>query len=110
MSLTSFNFREFGLDEILECLTNTGYLINAHERQYEFSFARDNDAYKYMGFVNNNHKFNIAFYDEEQENYYVTSILIHLGSEGKLVADYIGCPLFEGTEEQVLEFLELVCN
>lgn len=109
--LPTINFREFKVDHIIECLENCGYIID----NSEFEFA-DEEAFKYIGFSNQYHRYLIGFKDEEnidldgEDQYLVSVVLVGLDHNGNLVADYSGMPVCTGSLETVLSYIELRCN
>ncbi len=111
--LPTINFREFKVDHIIECLENCGYIID----KSEFEFAEESEAFKYIGFSNQYHRYLIGFKDEEntdpeseEDQYLVSVVLVWLDHEGKLVADYSGMPVCTGSLETVLTYIETRCN
>lgn len=93
---------ELTVDQIVQALNNYGYLtLNS-----EFEFAHKNSAYKHLGFdyKYNRHKYLIGLDNEEQ--FCATIIFVFLGPEGNLCGDYAGVPCFEGTEQQVLDYIK----
>lgn len=107
MAIPTLDVRNFNLDDVIECLENSGYIINPKE----FSFARDDDAFKYNGYINNQHKFLVGFEsDSTEEEFYITKVFIGLSPTGGLCADYAGCPSFTGTYDEALAYVERTCN
>ncbi len=103
-TLPIINFEEFDVDNIIECLENSGYICNPTE----FQPAKDG-LFKYIGYSNNCHRFLIGF-ENDTEPYLVTRLFITLGLGGKLTAEYRGEPEFEGTLEEAEEYVEKRCN
>lgn len=107
MAIPKLDMRNLSLDDVIECLENSGYIIN----QKEFGFARDDDAFKYNGYINNQHKYLVGFESDSTEGeYYITKVFVGLGPSGELCADYAGCPSFTGTYDEALAYVERTCN
>jgi hypothetical protein len=103
MSQVQIKFRDWTIQDLRDCLDATGYIDNSEEWEWTI----DNDAFKYIGFYDNNHKFLVGL---EVEGEFLASICyIGLGVNG-LEADWGGCPVKEGTEEEILEYIENRCN
>ena len=85
------------------------YIVNGGLKLEDtaFDFARENDAFGYVGYSRPNHKFLLGFEDEENEgNFYASTVYVELGRNGLLCADFGGCPDFEGTEEEVIKYIK----
>lgn len=106
MSLPTIDFRKFTVDDIKECLENSGYTY----QRYEFDFARDDGAFKYLGYSDHQYRFLIGFEADEEEKYLVSIVWIGLGMNGNLVGEFSGCPVYEGDYEGALEYIEKRCN
>lgn len=93
MALPAIDFTSFTVDNIRECFRNNGI----YEQDIEFEVAKDG-AFKYIGYnaLSHCHKFLLGFLDTAEEEFYVCCINISLNSKGELIADYAGCPIFEG--------------
>jgi hypothetical protein len=107
MSLPIFDVRAFSLDDVIECLSNSGFICDPKD----FEFARYNDAFKYNRFFDGQHKFLIGFVSDTIDiSCYVSKVYIKLGAIGYLIAEYEAMPCFEGTEDEVLDYLKQTCN
>lgn len=100
--------RDKTIDDIFQYLHNTGILME----KKDFKFARDNDAFKYVGYGNHQHRYLVAFEDDEQEgHYYVSRVYVDLGANGLICADFSGQPEFESTSiDEIMQYIEKVCN
>jgi hypothetical protein len=104
--------REVTLENIVDYLTNGGLTSSIEE----FEFADDNDAFKYIGYSwqGRSHQFLVGTFDEENNSgiadHYVSVIHVYLGANGLLCADYSGCPVFDGSADEVLAYIEKRCN
>ena len=106
MSLPVFNFREFTVSELKECLNNAGYLTN----NIEFEVAEDG-AFKFIGCSNGTYRYLVGFESTVvDEEYLVSTLFVSLGNQGLMVAEYGGCPVFEGSYDGMMEFIENKCN
>ncbi len=112
MSLAAnLNVREFDLDDIQHCLNNAGYYTDKRD----FMFAHNNDLFKYVGFSKQHkqHRFLIGFENQEEieDTFYVSCILVALGADGTLHAEYGAMPEFEANTVEALEqYIAKVCN
>lgn len=101
--------RSVSTKDIAQYLTNGG-IVNGKD---DFTFAEDNDALKYIGYnvADRTHKFLLGCYDADEDNYFVTTVHVWLGSNGLLVADYAGTPCFTDDDpEEVCKYIEKRCN
>lgn len=102
------DIRKATIEDIKQYLTNGG-LINDDR---DFEFAKDNDAFKYVGYsTDRHHKFLLGCHSEDEDNYFVAYVYVWLGARGDLVADYGGAPVFESDDpEEVIAYIEKRCN
>jgi hypothetical protein len=100
--------RNVTIDDIKTYLNNNGLYVGKHD----FDFAEDNDAVKYIGFSEHNHRYLVAFHDDEDDNnFYASIIYVSLGVNGDIVADYGGAPVFESTDhDAVINYILARCN
>lgn len=107
MAIPKLDMKNLSVDDVMECLETSGYIID----KKEFSFARDDGAFKYNGYGNNQHRFLIGFEsDDKQDEFYITKVFVGLGPSGELCADYGGTFVFEGSYDDALAYVERTCN
>ena len=100
--------RSLTLEDLVTYLNNNGLISDMDE----FEFADDNSAFKYIGYSFNGthyHRFLVGMHDDDN-GFYASIAYVFLGGCGNLCADWMGCPEFEGTEEEVLAYIEKRCN
>lgn len=101
------DFTKLSIDDIRAILDQSGYFTNAPE----FYFAKKNDYFKYIGTVDHQVRYLVAFESDETEGQmYVSIIFVHLYN-GKIGADYGGVPVFESfSEDEIAAYIEKRCN
>jgi len=94
----------FNALDLIEPLGNNGYIV----AKSEMSFAM-NGAFKYLKYdaVRCQHVFLVGYESLLEENtYYVSKVFVFLGHEGKIVAEYGGMPVCEGSEKETLHYIK----
>jgi len=99
--------REKTIDDIVEYLNNGGLITPAKD----FDFARDNDAFKYLGYRSGNHFYLIGVELDDEDTFCASVVNVCLGYNGLLCADYAGMPEFESkSSQEVLDYIEKRCQ
>lgn len=109
MALPTVDFRSFTIADIRECLGNAGYLTT--DREFEIA---DDGAFKYIGYNNKgNHRYLLGFVDDDTdgEQYLVSRIFVDFdAASGTFHAEYSGMPEYQGTRDEIDEYIEKICN
>ena len=105
MPLPEIDFKSVTLDDIIVALTNCGYVVTKDD----FDFAYKNDAFQHVGHSGKYQNYWCGLEDDNTGNYFVTTILLHLGSDGRFIADYAGHPVLDNCSEQdVIDFFDKI--
>jgi hypothetical protein len=101
----------FSFDALVTSLVKAGYTF----ARDELDFAHDSGAFKYIGYDNDthSHKYLVGFSNESDagpSDHLVSIVYVSLGRTGELVGKHSPLPVFEGTEDQVMEYIEKQCN
>lgn len=105
----SLLYRNARIDDIIELLTQVGYV---HTRE-EFSFAIENDLFKFLGVSDGAIRYMVGFEDEENEgNMYASILYVKVSNDAcGFTADWGGCPVFETTDlDALVDYFEKRCN
>ena len=102
-------FDQLSIHDIKTCLDNAGYIIG----KKDYAWAEDNDAFKYIGFTKDNAFYAVGYEDTEGclkdgHTHYVGFVYVFLATDGRLHAEYGGAPVYEGSEQACLLFIEKV--
>ncbi len=95
--VSNLDVRKFGLDELIACYENAGYMVPKSERKYFIDCA-------YVGYTKDHqHKFVVMMEDDGNDDgsFYISNFFVELGKDGNLVAESGGSPVFSGDEEEV---------
>lgn len=94
VAATKVNVTKFDIPELLSCYQNAGYILDRGD------IAHFKDAvYNKFNSSTHSHSFFVLCQDEEQENWYITTLHVQLNKNGLLVAEPSGQPDFEGDED-----------
>lgn len=106
MALPVIDFKSFTVSDLMEALTNAGYL---HESK-DFELAMEQDVFKHVGnggWKYGSNRYVIAVRDDHTNGgYVVAELYIDINANGQVTADWGGVPLLDDcTDDEAIEFV-----